>query len=264
MAMAYLDGYRLNLDFLEHLFRLSYDSTRSGPHGASGERGIMLGRRTCLGIALALTAIGTIASTALASQGHLTAEELSYPAILNGTDLTEKPTALTVPAELGESVECADSSYDGEIKEATESLALLPTFNNANCHSGTHKATVTTNGCSYLLHIGEGGGDSWAGTADLVCPAGKVVEGDIYFASSNENLLVCKFKLKEQKGLKGLTVTNDTEGEDLVLEGPLTGVGVEEEGAGCGTHSTNEAKLDLNATVKGTSPGGDPQRLVVD
>jgi hypothetical protein len=193
----------------------------------------------------------------------LVPKESGYPDALAGTEIGGKQNAMTA---FGQTVSCSGSTYDGELKEASSALTLTPTFNNSECkdvESGTtHKATIRANGCTFKVNVGEGSGDSWAGTMDLTCPAGKVFEVDVYFASGNENLKICTVKVSAQSGLKGLTITDNTEGGDMVFEGTLTGVKAEKSGV-CGASSTTEAVFHVNLTIAGVGTGGGAEGVAV-
>jgi hypothetical protein len=194
--------------------------------------------------------------SAVGGSGILEPTASGSPLSLEGTDSAGASSALTA---FGAELKCADSSYDGELKEATKSVTFTPTFNNSACQGiesgAAHKATVTANGCSLVLHVGGGSEQTWAGTGDLICPAGKALEAHVYLSETSETLKVCTFKVNEQKGLSGLTITNDLESGDIRIEGSLTGVSVERSGL-CGVKSTSEGKYDLNVTVKGVGSGG--------
>lgn len=221
-------------------------------------------RSKTLGIVLATAfAVAAIfASSAVASspgelapagEGALLEEEFVF--LLDGTEIEAGP----VFTGFGEAVECPGSTYSGgELVAPARTIPLTPEFNSTKCHDGSFKATILTNGCHYLFHIGETiGTDQYGGSTDLVCPEGKDVELLIFLSATNENIKACSVTVKPQEGLQGISFTNNTAAEDVVLGGPVTGLVASKSGA-CGAGETNEARLDFNVTLKGTTTKGEP------
>lgn len=135
--------------------------------------------------------------------GTLSAEK--YPATLDGTDeaVAGKVNAFTFP---GLQVECPDSSFSGTIAGATSTFTITPTYS-TKCFSGTRKATVITNGCTYKITIQHttdknGFKENYFFWTDILCPPGQDIEIRVYEAADNEDVEYCKVTIKEQLELK--------------------------------------------------------------
>ena len=122
-----------------------------------------------LGLALFATlALGAVmASAALATE--FTAS--SYPVTYSGTQAATEPHRFAIDTYEGN---CKDITFSGEAKGTSTTLTLTPKFN--ECTFAGLSATVTTNGCSFLLHLPSAGTDA---TVDLTCPAGQELTIDI-------------------------------------------------------------------------------------
>jgi len=223
-----------------------------------------------LGLALvAVFAMSAVAaSAASAANGVLTS---TGPVTLVGDE--DGTNALT--GANGGVVTCSGSTVAGHKVGTTE---LIPsgsgeatlTPNYVNCLtalSGTnHKTTVTLNGCDYKLTIGAttaGGG--YSVTADLVCPATKDVQVEVYpFAGSELGGVVCTITIQPQTGLTGPELTNVTGSpNDLTLAGAFTGIHSSQSGSGCTTESSTTDVLDVNYTVTGRNAEGNPTAISV-
>jgi hypothetical protein len=209
---------------------------------------------------IALVVMNTTSiSPALASeQGFLPPESLT----LDGTDATK--TKLTMFG--GQSVECL-GTYKGhkynvtphELLEANATTATVtPSYAECTAKIGepTVPATVTTNGCDYVLQIGattEAG--KWAATTDIVCPEGAQVETHAYSSSSHATS-ICTYKLPAQTGLSGAYVKNIGGGK-ITLGGTVKGIKVTRTGILCGgTAETKEAEEHLDVEFSGTDGEG--------
>jgi hypothetical protein len=209
---------------------------------------------------LALTAL-TSAASAQAANGRLTS---TGNVTLTGTEITPgKATAF------GLTVECPGSTAVGHkvgsttafLPNGSEEVTITPTFKQP-CKSNVGPSTIDMNGCDVVSHIGEttGVADTYSGTSDLVCPAGKDVTVTSWFseAEHKEGKEACTIHVSPQTGVKGGTVKDTTEG-DLVLNGPVRGKAVETKD---GLHSLlcpakeGEGELSGVATVKGHNEVG--------
>lgn len=223
-----------------------------------------------LGLALvAVFAFSAVAaSAASAANGTLTS---TGPVTLDGTEIAGQLNALT---EDGKTVECPGSTITGHkynvtphelIPSGAQTITLTPDYNQATCVAiepgVTRKATVTQNGCDYVLHLEETNGetDTYSSKVDIVCAAGQSILVHVYFSSSNENLEVCTITVGPQTGLTGAKVTDTTTG-DLTVHGTLTGIHATRSGV-CGSASTTEDEFHINATVKGTNNLGEPTSI---
>jgi len=118
-----------------------------------------------------------------------------YPATPHGSGGQEK-----FALEAG-NVECTTTSYDGELKEASTTLSLAPTY--SSCKAFGFEATVTTIGCTYVFHIAEQAAeDKYAATLDIACEAGKAIK----VAAGS-----CEAEIPAQTGLEAVELVNDTE-----------------------------------------------------
>jgi hypothetical protein len=231
---------------------------------------MMIRNLKALGILLAAVfAIGAVAaSAASAQQGVLTADG---PVTL---DMTETGIGQNATTMFGEKIECQGTVYTGHqynvtphmpIPGPTTTITVTPHYNNANCTSfpGPHKATITMNGCDFVFHIGNTiGADLYAVFADIVCPAGQQIEKHVYMAPNNEAMSICTYTIKPQAGLFGAQVTTTTGGNDIDIRGSFQNIHVEKHGL-CGAGTTNFGEWDIDLTVKGTGPGGQPTGVTV-
>jgi hypothetical protein len=208
------------------------------------------------------------ASAASAQNGKITS---TGPVTLDGTEIAGQANALTA---FGGKTECPGSTIAGHkynvtphelIPSGAETATLTPTYNEAACfveEAGTkHKATVTMNGCDYVLHVGAttGAEDTYSTTVDIVCPANKSIIVDVYFSASNENLKVCEITVGPQNGLGGATLKDTTTG-DLEIHGTYTGIHSSKSGV-CGSATTETGEFHANLTVKGTNGAGEPTSI---
>lgn len=88
-----------------------------------------------------------------------------YPAEFNGGNYINDPFLIGV--ESGK-LDCG-TGLKGEQSADSESVTLTPIFE--GCSLAGLNATVSVNGCSYVIHAGEG----TSGTLDIACPSGKAI-----------------------------------------------------------------------------------------
>jgi hypothetical protein len=190
-----------------------------------------------LGAALVLSALG--ASSASAEQGYFSASE--YPAHATGANTSGKVNALTA-GEL--SLECS-ATYTGILEEQSSTLTVTPSY--SGCKVGERSATVTANGCTYRLHIGEGVEDSYPGTFDIVCPEGKQLEVHVYEGES----VWCNFRLPGQNARGGLTLTQETAAASVSIENKVEAINGTLQGKCTSGFDVNfeNGVMDLNATI---------------
>jgi hypothetical protein len=250
----------------------------------------MIRNLKALGLALvAMFALGAVVASAASAQtvGKITS---TGPVTLDITPIAGQTNAFTYPG-FSQRVECPTHKLTGhktltttetegenigkENEVPPKKHELIPsgsstatiTAHYETCHSvnekfeETHKVTVTMNGCDYDFRIGETTGegvDTYGVEADLVCPAGKVVEVEIYpFAGSELGGVVCRLTIGAQTGLKGPHLTGITpKPHDIELRGTLTGIHVTRDNlGGCpqGEETTTKAELHVAYTIKGTN-----------
>ena len=183
-------------------------------------------------------------------------------------DVTETGTGQNALTAFGEKVECPGTTYKGHEVGSTvngvpnkgTTATITPTYNQAACVAtpGPHKATIRTNGCDFVFHLGNttpAGNKigTYGVTADVVCPAGQSIIVDVYLAANNENVKVCEVTVGPQNGLAGPHATN-TSSEDIDVTGAFTNIVASKSGL-CGAANTNTAEFDIDATVTGTVGG---------
>ncbi len=230
----------------------------------------MIRNLKALGLALAAVfAMSAVAAlTASAQQGVLTSDG---PVTL---DMFETGIGQNATTMFGQKIECPGSVYTGHQYNVTphqaifgpaNTITVTPHYNNADCTSfpGPHKATITMNGCDYVFHIGNTvGADRYALIADIVCPIGQKIEKHVYNAPNAEDFSICTYTIPPQAGLVGAQVTTTTATDDLDITGSFNNVHVIRHGM-CGAATTNAAQFDLDLTVTGTGPGGQPTGITV-
>lgn len=164
---------------------------------------------------LAMSAV--VASAAQAS--HFTATK--YPAIITG-EQEEKGAGIEnffeVNAGKVAKTECEIAKFKGTLAAASETLSMAPTYEKCSTTLGT-AATIDTEGCTYLFHAGAviagTGEDSWSGTVDIVCPAGKKIK-----VTAPSGAIGCTIEIGSQNGLGAITYTNITTAkpEDVTVD----------------------------------------------
>jgi hypothetical protein len=208
-----------------------------------------------LGLALvAAFAMSAMAAASAQAVGHFTSDG---PVILKGTDEAGGENYFEYPG-VGK-VQCPGSSYVGErngggfIENSPIVSTITPAYHNETCvgPNGTQKATITMNGCDYLVELGEtteGVKDEFGATVEIVCPANKVIEIHVYVGTT-EAAQACLVKVGAQGGITGLDVANELAGEEtldtLTITGKTTNIKGSKSGA-CGTDSKN---LTYKATI---------------
>lgn len=95
------------------------------------------------------------------------------------------------PPDTGK-VECTGANFSGEFSgSSVTSIALVPSY--SGCVALGFAATITTNGCNYVIRA--------AGTIDLECPNGKDIVIDTAFS-------LCNFTIPSQTGLSSISYAN--------------------------------------------------------
>jgi hypothetical protein len=220
--------------------------------------------RNLKALGLALVAVfamsAVVASAASAAIPSLTSDG---PVTLSGSDNVGTKSTLTA---FGLKTEC-NATYHAHkynvtprvfIPSGATTVTVTPTYSNClGVIGGTSTpATVTFNGCDYVLHIGNtvAGVEKYGGTTDIVCPEGQQIEIHVYTNSSHATT-ICTIKVPGQTGLAGVTVQNS--GGNLVLGGPITGIRASKTGILCGgTAETTTGEEDISITVSGKNEAG--------
>jgi len=226
-----------------------------------------------LGLALvAVLALSAMAATtASAQQGELTSDG---PVTL---DITETGVAgSNALTAFGSSVECPGTTYKGHkfnvtphelIPSGSTTATVTPQYKQP-CHvSGGRQATIATNGCDFVFHVGSTTGGvpgTYGVTADVVCPV--AANGIHVTVFSNtppaaEGANLCTLEVTGgalNQGLAGAHVTNGSGGH-INVAGTFNNIHVERTGLcifdGGGT-TTTAGQFHIDATVSGTNAGG--------
>lgn len=99
--------------------------------------------------------------------------------------------------------ECETAGFAGVLFEPSSSLSVSNGYNGCTAF-GSAGATITSNGCEFVLHPGSGSGDEYTGTFDITCPEGEkmVVTGGN-----------CEIQIGAQSGLGPVVYKNLTTAE---------------------------------------------------
>ena len=241
-----------------------------------------------LGLALvAVFAFSAMAATAAsAQQGELTSD--------GPVTLTISETGALGSNKLvafGNETTCLGSTYTGHKYNVTPHELIPPGATTAtitphykqltaegkiNCKAAGLPATVTTNGCDFVFHVGGAvGGDTttFTVTADVVCPAGKKIEVEAY-TGEGEGILACRVTVGSvdstgkavNQGLSGphLKHTNTGGADDIDISGIFKNVHAERHAGLCGGASTtNVGEFFIDATVTGHNSLKQPTAVTV-
>jgi hypothetical protein len=116
-------------------------------------------------------------------------------------------------------------------------------------------ATVTTNGCDFLLHIGETkvGTTEYEGTADVVCGVNETIEIHVY-EKSPDVTSICTYKVPAQTGLKSEKGLIKNNAGKIEVKGNVLGITSSRTGVLCGgPKETKAAVQEANTTASGTN-----------
>jgi hypothetical protein len=197
-----------------------------------------------LGVCLAAVLALSLLASSMASAAKFTSS--SYAANFVGEGLKGNWKFNT---EVGSS-ECKASS-SATLSEASSTLTMT-SLNLSECITNTNgfgsRATTTNmEGCDTLMHIASGSGDTYTGTADIVCPAGASILG-------YDNEKFCEVRIPAQTGNVTLKYTNNTaEGyvETAVTTSNIT-YNVVKDSSFCPYSGTG---VKTGATITQTQPG---------
>jgi hypothetical protein len=148
-----------------------------------------------LGVGLVAVLALSLVVNSFASAAQFTASK--YPALWERS--YEASGIGYFETEAGKTV-CKHITAQGTLKEASSTLAVQTAYKECTAF-GFLATTVDMEGCEYLLHVSSGSGDTYTGTGDLVCPAGKVIKGTAG---------VCEIQIPAQVGSVSFEFTNDT------------------------------------------------------
>jgi hypothetical protein len=160
------------------------------------EEGKVMGHKLKkLGVSLVAVLALSLAITSIAAAALFTSS--SYPASYKGEGNPEEYGYVTVEAG---TVKCKSGSASATLSSASSTLSISGQAGGCSAF-GFVEAKVVENGCTTLVHVKEGSGDTYTGTGDLVCPEGKSV---VTTAST------CEMQVPSQTGSVTLEFTNNT------------------------------------------------------
>ncbi len=216
--------------------------------------------RNLKAMGLALVAVFALSAMA-ASAASAASIQADGPFTLKGTDEGEPGSGSNILIfKEGEAngVECHNSHYHGEavgggdLSPGAETAKVTPTYE--ECTFAGLDATVTMNGCSYVLHL--------VGTnvsSDLSCPKGQHPTVHIYIshAAHTGDEPLCTIDITaNQTELEGATLTDEENGH-VTLGGTIEGIEGQKSGA-CGTASSTTGELRTAVTIEGLNESGEP------
>jgi hypothetical protein len=202
--------------------------------------------KTLVVAALAVLAVSAAMASSAQAQGEFTAA--SYPATLTGTQ--QEQVVLIWEDNLTKT--CKQMLFHSSISAATSTLTASATYSDCTVF-GFINGTIEMNGCQYRFHVTAPTGevDTYAGTADLICPIGKKV-----FVKSG----TCEVHVPEQLGMKEVKFISNTAAGDVTVQLNITGIKYEKvkDGFACpftGTGTNVDGKLQGQITVAGSAGG---------
>lgn len=227
-----------------------------------------------LGAVLAgFAAFGTVAvAGASAQQGTLTA---SGPMTLTESENGVSPDYFEA---FSGKLECPGTTYTAHkynetahklIPSGSTTATVTPHYKQIdaggkiNCKTNGFPATIKTNGCDYVLHLGETNGeaDTYRVTTDIICPANTSIEiMDFTTEAEDPTTPFCTIKIGTQAGKPGLTLKDTTNGT-LDLKGIVTGLNVSRTNHGahtllCAAQAVNNGTLKTEDLVLGHNSMG--------
>lgn len=165
--------------------------------------------------ALVAVAVGAAGARAQAHDAQLTLEE--SPATIKGTSIE---THSFVRA--GRSVTCATANFTGGASDGATTLSLTPVYE--ECHAtilgSMLPATVTSNGCYYVLHFTEDTEPAtYTADTDIECPGENQIEMHVYSSHTNHTAgtSACTFTIPPQSGLESIDLTPNVDVPDYVI-----------------------------------------------
>jgi hypothetical protein len=196
-----------------------------------------------------------------------------FPATITG----EQAGGNLVFTREGRTVTCETATFDATVQadDSKTTLTMTPTY--SACHAmilgQKIPATVTTNGCDYLLRFTKSTPTNrYIADTDLVCEAGKQVEIHVYEDSIThaEGKSLCTFKIPPQANLSTIELTNEPASESMpkdsiVAHVNLTGITSTSEGIPfvcAATHSGTATSMGT-LRLRADNSSGESQSLTV-
>jgi len=200
-------------------------------------------------IALIIACVSTLAIAAGASASQLKAE--SYPAVVTGASSGD----FAIDMEGSMDTTCAQVDLSGELSAAQEFLTVNPVFT-GGCIFGGVIVPIVLNGCDWGFGFGAGGGDEFAGTLGIYCPAGQAIS--LSWPQAN-----CEIQIPGQIGLAPVSFENLTAAtpkEQVAADVEVTGLVYRKtkDGIFCplnGLGSMSDGVLTVSVTLAGKVKG---------
>jgi hypothetical protein len=177
----------------------------------------MIRKLKSIGLALAAVCALSVVmvSAAQAKPWHVSAENtrvVGHPkehAILHGTQAkhpngNDGSHVFTAGEGFG-GIKCTNATFTGTLTEGTGQLVRAKPDYSSCSDSFGRTVDVEENGCEYDFEATAESGGSFTGDADVVCPAGKVIEAKITSGGS----VICTVKIGSQTGTGPIKFEND-------------------------------------------------------
>jgi hypothetical protein len=168
----------------------------------------------------------------------------------------------------GQKVTCENAgvTFTAHMPTGTSThLTVTPHYK--DCSAEGLPATVSMNGCTYTFRRPTTSGKThpWDATVDLVCPAGKSVDIEVFLfgtPTGSHTVNACTVKVLPKNGLTNSEASVNTTGakDDLTLTANITNVKYERTGS-CGASSGENAKYVSKVTVTAKGAAGEAEDL---
>ncbi len=217
--------------------------------GIDKEQSMIRNHKILLAAAMALMAFGALgASGAQAAEFHCSVEPCAVKVLPDGKPgPTGKTAHQVINIKVGESsfaTTCNSVVGEGTLSATTSSTLRIANIEGSGCQIAGEAATLTMNGCEYLMNAS--GGMGGGGTLTIVCPPGKEIE-------AGTNATNCIYTIPPQGPLNEFTFhdaeTGGVKKSELTVETHVTGILITTNGF-CGTpEGYGTAELTTGNTI---------------
>ncbi len=202
----------------------------------------MIRKLKTLGLALvavcAMSAMAASAASAVTTPGELTSD--------GNVTVSGAGTAETFTFEAGQKITCNATQAVGPQNVTPHglvnpgagltTLTVQPHYSSCTATVGGQSlpATFTTNGCDFVLHIGEtiGVTGKYGGTTDIVCGANESFEAHVYLNATYATS-ICTYNIPAQTGIPGGEIQN-VAGGTVKIAGTAASIKAVRTGIVCG------------------------------
>jgi hypothetical protein len=196
-------------------------------------------KKSKFGVAM-LAAFAVMAVSASGAQA-INWTAASYPALISGEQ--SSPSSTSFGFENSTTAKCVQVGLAGELTAASSSLTLSPGYTECTAF-GFSEASVKPEECTMVLKPTSGSVDTFSGTVDISCPAGKKMT----FIGGN-----CETKVGTQTAVGGLSYKTNTAATPDEIEATfaVTALAYEKskDGISCPLTGTGSK---TNGTISGT------------